>query len=242
MHRAARSGFARQADAYLRGRPSYGPDAVAWLLDRLAGRGPVIDVGAGTGALSRLLAERGCPVVAVEPVRAMVERCPGTLARLRAVAGRLPFADGSAGGLSAATAFHWFASAEVLDEFWRCLAAGAPAVLVWNERDDRVGWVARHSALVNRYAGDTPRFWTMEWHSVIDGHPGFEEDDYAEFENPTPMTRAGLVDRILSTSFIADLPPEQLAEARAEAEELADSLPESFEYPYLTRAWCFRRR
>ena len=73
IHPAAATGFGRDAGAYERGRPEYPPAAVDLIVDRL-GIGPgstVVDVGAGTGKLTRLLTGRGARIVAVEPVEAM---------------------------------------------------------------------------------------------------------------------------------------------------------------------------
>ncbi len=227
----------------MRGRPQYPAPAVEWVVAHLPGDGEsVADIGAGTGALTMPLAERKIPVIAVEPVKAMIERCPAGPHRLRAAAGRLPFRNGALSGIVAATAFHWFAATDVLREFHRCLVDDAPMILLWNERDLRVPWVAEHNALVEPYAGDTPRFATMRWKAVVDAFPGFAEKAYAEFPNPSPTNRQGLVDRILSTSFIAALSPAEREQVRQRAAALAGALPQSFDYPYLTRIWCYRRR
>src|SRR4051794_17601024 len=107
----ARSGYQQQSGAYQRGRPSYPSTSVEWITARLRrGLGPVADVGAGTGALSVLLAEDVETVVAIEPVTAMIDKCAAHLPRVQAAAGRLPFQDHSLGGITVATAFHWFAS------------------------------------------------------------------------------------------------------------------------------------
>ena len=64
--------FARVADAYERARPGYPADAVLWL----AGETPcdIVDLGAGTGKLTRSLAALGHHVVAVEPLPEMLDR------------------------------------------------------------------------------------------------------------------------------------------------------------------------
>ena len=69
----AASGFGAGAEAYERGRPSYPDAAVAHLVEVLQlGAGKrVLDLAAGTGKLTRLLAPFGAEVVAVEPVAAM---------------------------------------------------------------------------------------------------------------------------------------------------------------------------
>src|SRR6516165_8762351 len=61
--------FAEVADAYERARPGYPDDAVRWLV----GDEPldVIDLGAGTGKLTRSLVALGHHVIAVEPLDAM---------------------------------------------------------------------------------------------------------------------------------------------------------------------------
>ena len=59
------SSFGDAAETYDRERPSYPPA----LIDELMAGDPrrVLDVGCGTGKASRLLAERGCAVLGVEP-------------------------------------------------------------------------------------------------------------------------------------------------------------------------------
>ena len=73
VHDVAAAGFGAASDVYERARPTYPPDAVAWLVAAL-GLGPgvrAVDLAAGTGKLTRLLVDRDYDVVAVEPVEAM---------------------------------------------------------------------------------------------------------------------------------------------------------------------------
>ncbi len=62
--------FGSQAAAYERGRPSYPPEAIDWLLP--PGAHDVLDLGAGTGKLTTRLVERGLNVVAVDPLAEML--------------------------------------------------------------------------------------------------------------------------------------------------------------------------
>jgi 2-polyprenyl-3-methyl-5-hydroxy-6-metoxy-1,4-benzoquinol methylase len=78
IHDAAATGFSRAAAEYARGRPGYPPEALALLAERLS-LGPgrtVLDLAAGTGALTRPLAETGAEVIAVEPVAEMRAALP----------------------------------------------------------------------------------------------------------------------------------------------------------------------
>src|SRR5512132_4022107 len=106
LHDAAR-GFERAADAYERGRPEYPSSAVTRVVSAL-GLGPgkkLLDVGAGTGKLSRLVAASGATVLAADPADAMIRRLAGAagVAPLRAVAEALPFRDAAVDGAAAAS-------------------------------------------------------------------------------------------------------------------------------------------
>jgi protein-L-isoaspartate O-methyltransferase len=69
----AASGFAEAVEAYERGRPSYPPEAVTSVARELGltSESTVLDLAAGTGKLTRLLAPLMGRVVAVEPSEAM---------------------------------------------------------------------------------------------------------------------------------------------------------------------------
>jgi Dimethyladenosine transferase (rRNA methylation) len=73
IHEAAARGYEASADTYERARPGYSDAAVAQLVDglRLSPGDTVVDIGAGTGKLTRSLTGGGAHPVAVEPVAAM---------------------------------------------------------------------------------------------------------------------------------------------------------------------------
>jgi tRNA A58 N-methylase Trm61 len=68
QHPDSRS-FEDVAELYERVRPSYPDDAVDWLAEQLGiGKSStVLDLGAGTGKLTRALVDRAARVIAVEP-------------------------------------------------------------------------------------------------------------------------------------------------------------------------------
>ena len=79
------SSFGTAAGLYERGRPPYPPEALDWLLP--AGARRVLDLGAGTGKLTRQLAARGLDVVAVEPTDGMRAELERVLPGVPALAG-----------------------------------------------------------------------------------------------------------------------------------------------------------
>lgn len=129
--RLARS-FGGSAADYDRLRPDWPPAAVDRAAELLAlpRDAEVVDLGAGTGKLTRLLAERFARVVAVEPderMRALleVEAHAGT-------AERMPLPDGSADAVFVGDAFHWFDGPAALAEIARVLRPRGGLVLLWN--------------------------------------------------------------------------------------------------------------
>lgn len=65
------SRFSDRAQDYAKYRPSYPSEAIDCILAGLETSGIAADIGAGTGISSRLLADRGVKVIAIEPNAAM---------------------------------------------------------------------------------------------------------------------------------------------------------------------------
>src|SRR6478752_5964079 len=138
--------FGGVADVYERARPGYPVDAVRWL----AGEEPcdVVDLGAGTGKLTRSLVDLGHRVTAVEPLAEMLDQLRVAVPEATALQGgaeAIPLPTESADVVTAAQAFHWFDHGPALREIARVLRPGGHVALVWNTRDEGVPWVARLS-------------------------------------------------------------------------------------------------
>ena len=104
--------FADRATDYVAGRPSYPAAALDALFDGLGDPGDVLaaDLGAGTGISSRLLAEYGAQVLAVEPNAAMREAAEPH-PRVEWIAGTAEWTglgEASIDLVTAFQAFHWF--------------------------------------------------------------------------------------------------------------------------------------
>lgn len=255
IHGTASGGYEQQADAYQRARPTYHPslaEQVAALARSLgessaeSGR-LLIELGAGTGKFTRQLVSNGCMVTAVEPVEAMravlTENCP-EVAAVDGTAEHIPISDGEAGLVVASQSFHWFDYPRALDEISRVLEPGGHLVTVWNVRDDRVDWVSACSGVTEPHAGETPRHYTMRWRNAIDGDDRFAPVADFTVANPWPTTQQGVVDRVLSTSFIADLGQEQQAAVVADVRRIVEPLGAAFDYPYTSelQAWRYVER
>jgi SAM-dependent methyltransferase len=128
--------FGSVASEYERYRPALAPAAVDWILPLRVGT--AVDLGAGTGALSRLLVGRADHVVAVEPddrMRAVLaESVPGVEVR----AGRgeaIPLPDASADAVVASTSWHWMEPVPALREVGRVLVPGGTLGALWSGPD-----------------------------------------------------------------------------------------------------------
>ena len=260
VHEVASRGFAAQAVAYDRARPSYPPDAVGWLAANLRiGPGQrIVDLAAGTGKLTALLAGTGARLAAVEPVAAMRERLRAGLPAVPLLAGvaeALPFADGSVDAVVVAQAFHWFDADRALAELARVVRVGGRLGLIWNMRDRSIGWVDQIWSVMDRVEGSAPwrgdrgadgsrrpahRYRTGGSNSAWSGWVR------AEFAHVHACTHAEVIDRMRSVSHIAVLPAGRpravLDEIRAilrERQETARS--PVVEIPYLVDAMYAER-
>jgi SAM-dependent methyltransferase len=194
--------FSQVAGAYERGRPGYPDDAVRWL----AGYEPcdVVDLGAGTGKLTRALVGLGHRVTAVEPLDEMRGELEAVLPDVRAVDGKaeaMPLPDGYADVVTSAQAFHWFDHDDALPEIARVLRPGGRIALVWNSRDDRDPWMARLSALIGNESVEE-----SDVVPILDTSGLFGRVETASFAFEQTLDRDGLLDLVLSRSYLAKLP------------------------------------
>jgi SAM-dependent methyltransferase len=144
--------FEASGERYDAVRPSYPAGVVDFLVP--AGARTAVDLGAGTGLFTALLAARGLEVTAVEPSAAMLDVLRAALPQVRAVqAGgeQTGLPDGCADVVTAAQAWHWIAPGAGAAEAARLLGAGVLGI-VSNQLDTSVPWVHRLSRIM--HAGD----------------------------------------------------------------------------------------
>ncbi len=193
--------FGSQAAAYERGRPSYPPEAIDWLLPPDAR--DVLDLGAGTGKLTARLVERGLDVVAVDPIAEMLEVLAASLPDTPALLGtaeQIPLPDNSVDAVLVAQAWHWFDPARAVPEVVRVLRPGGRLGLVWNTRDERLGWVKELGTIIGR----------EDARDVVDGGVSLPEPfgdiEAHQVEWTNYLTPQALIDLVASRSYCITSP------------------------------------
>lgn len=226
---------------YERSRPTYPPAALD-VLRAEVGVGPgvrVLDLAAGTGKLTRLLAATGADVVAVEPLPRMREQlvaaCPGVEA-LDGTAEAIPLGDRTVEVVTVAQAFHWFRPEEALAEITRVLVPGGRLAVVFNDRDARTGWVAAWNDAMAWHLTRASWYHRDEWTDLLVG-AGFVDLGDAHVEWAEPMTRDVLASRVRSVSYVARLPASEQQEFVERILALTDGFDEPFDLPYVTHLW-----
>lgn len=219
------AGFGGDMSVYERGRPSYPADAVGWLVEGL-GVGPgrdVVDLGAGTGKLTRLLVPTGARLTAVEPSEAMREqfaRAVSSVPILDGSATAMPLPDESVDAVVVAQAFHWFDVPAATAEIARVLRPRGRVGLIWNERDASVPWVRALNAIFGwdeRERQGVPFTVEIDWRDVFrqQAHPRLENLERFVTSHRQTLDVDTLVLRVLSTSYLASASKEE--QARVEA-------------------------
>jgi SAM-dependent methyltransferase len=239
IHRAAAEGFARSAEAYERGRPRYPPEAVALLVARLPAGGRVLDLAAGTGALTRPLLEAGLQVVAVEPVAEMRAALPGSVRALDGTAEAIPLGDEDFHAVVVGQAFHWFDGDAALAEIHRVLRPEGLLALFWNVRIREHPLHAAIDELIGPHRGNTPTHRWGAWREAFGRTSLFGASEEHEFPNSNELDADGLAALVGSTSFIAALDPRARERVLERARALAGDATVTL--PYRTEVQLWRR-
>lgn len=197
--------FADRASDYAQFRPSYPSEAIDAALQGLAMDQDLVaaDIGAGTGISSRLLAERGVRIFAIEPNVAMRESAAPHV--------NVTWLDGSAEatGLEGssvdlvlcAQAFHWFKPREAFAEFRRTLKPGGRLVFMINERDEADPPMRAYNAALRKAA---ERELSEGMRKTIEDALRAESLTVAprSFPHKQGLSREGLIGRARSASYV----------------------------------------
>lgn len=240
----ARLGFQEGADAYERGRPGYPQAATQWLIRQL-GLKPgkiVLDVGAGTGKLTRELVPSGATVIAVEPVprmRAVLERIVPGARSLDGTAEALPLEDGSVDAVVVAQAFHWFDGPAAVAEFHRVLKPEGRLALIWNRRMVDQPLHQEIKEIIEPYRRRTPSLYGGEWRHPVMSSGRFAAAGELQLPSEQVLDAEGLLDRIGSISFIAALPAPERDGVLDRVRALTARTAQPMMLGYLTEAYVY---
>ncbi len=235
------------ADTYERGRSGYPREAVRW---GLAGASRdvhrVLDVGAGTGKLTRTLVDMGLDVVAVDPSALMLDGLAAALPEVERRVGtaeELPLDDASVDAVTCGQAWHWVDAAQGAAEVARVLRPGGVLALMWNLRDESEPWVAALSEVwdVQKSAGQGVHEQPPELGPLLTA------PERHEVRHRQSISPADLRDMSLSRSHVLQLHPAERERVLARVHALGETHPdlagrETVDLPYLTVTWRSRRR
>jgi ubiquinone/menaquinone biosynthesis C-methylase UbiE len=228
--------FGSVVDAYERGRPGYPVEAVRWL----TGDEPlsVLELGAGTGKLTRELVALGHDVHATDPDPAMLDVLANNYVVTRisqTTAEEIPVPDSTFDIVVAAQAYHWFDHDRALPEIARVLKRGGSLSLVWNTRDERIPWVRRLGRVIgSQEQGAGP-------HEELESSPYFGPVERESFKHWQAIDRSSIQDLVLSRSNIATLSADEreakLREVLAFYDDFGRGM-DGMRLPYVTE--CYR--
>lgn len=232
--------FDRAADSYERARPEYPSEAVDWLLP--AGAKIALDLGAGTGKLTRALTARELDVIAIDPSPKMLDQLrdavPEAIVRL-GTAEDIPLETASVDAVLVGQAWHWVDQELALPSVARVLKPGGTLGLVWNIRDERVPWVARLTEVMHPAQGEV----FVESGTIEQGP--FGPIEKATFEWSREFTRSQLLDLVRSRSYFITAPAAEQESILSGVDSLLSNDPDlagrsSWTMPYVTHAFRMR--
>jgi SAM-dependent methyltransferase len=230
-HETRRLSFGSVATDYDRYRPSPPPQALDWLIPPSAQA--ILDLAAGTGAVTRELIGRAPRVIAVEPderMRAVLTaRCP----EAEVLAGRgeaIPLPDASVDAVVISAAWHWLNPDQAVPEITRVLRVGGVLGVMWIARDMRVPWVeefnqlARESREADRRPGGASPGHRRREVTFPPGTPLSAPEEY-RVEFSLPMTKDDLAGLLGTYSGVITLDPERRADFSRRVRAFLDRQP-----------------
>ncbi len=199
--------FSSRAKEYAQYRPSYPSEAIANILEGLGNFSTIVaaDIGAGTGISSRLLADQGIQVLAIEPNGAMRQRATphSRVEWLDGTAENTGLANESVDLVTTFQAFHWFNPEPTLQEFARILKPGGRVAIVWNHRQRQDEFTQNYSQILKQ-ASKSQSMTYEKRHTLttLEASSRFKKIRHLVSPNQQALDLLGLIGRTQSSSYI----------------------------------------
>jgi SAM-dependent methyltransferase len=260
--------FGEVATQYERYRPGPPEAAVEWILPGVVHR--AVDLGAGTGALTRVLISRAEEVIAVEPDDRMRSVLSGELSGIRAVNGSgesMPIPDGSVDAVIASSSWHWMDPIPTLHEVARVLVPGGVLGVLWSGPDPDGPFLVNARQLLGAEApapggedGKGDALSEGEFATLIQGDgvrppttfaipPGlpFDEPERTVFAWDVPLNADDLIGLLGTFSWVILMPDVQRRRLTHEARRLLRELlgvegETTVDVTFRAEVWRTRRR
>jgi len=218
-------------------RPDYPGEAMSFFASTFGLDGTVkaLDLGAGSGIFTRQIRDLVGEVIAVDPSDSMREAFEKETPDLEVLNGSdiaIPLEDASVDVVFVAQAFHWFDSMRALQEIRRVLRTGGGLGLIWNERDESVPWV-RDLGVAMRWDDFQPYETGRDFSEVLAAGP-FVDVQRATFRHAQTLTKKGLYQRVLTTSYVSLMNEAQREEVLRDVAQVVEPLDEMLTLPYVT--------
>jgi SAM-dependent methyltransferase len=215
------------AGAYEGGRPRYGEHVVAQLTSELGLRAGarVLELGAGTGQLSRALLAGGFDVVAVEPLGSMRELLSQAIGAQRVLEGsaeRIPLADASVAAVFAADAFHWFDEERAVPEIHRVLQPGGGVAILRTLPVFDGPWGHELGQILAAERPEHPAFGERGAAAALEEDERFGPVTERVLDGEHVTDRDGVLAYVASMSWIGVLPEARRGEVLARAAAVLD--------------------
>jgi SAM-dependent methyltransferase len=220
------AGFS-DAELYDRGRPHYGAPVIEVIVSQLAlaPGAPVLELGAGTGQLSRALVDAGLSLTAVEPLASMRRLLGAAIGEERVRAGaaeQVPLPDRSVDAVLAADSFHWFDESRALAEIHRVLRPGGGVAILRTAPLLETSWSTELGELIAAARPAHPAFGERGAAAALEEDDAFGPVSEALVESEQVLDRSGVLAYLSSLSWVGTMTPEQRAALIEDAQRLLE--------------------
>ncbi|KAF2077280.1 hypothetical protein CYY_001405 [Polysphondylium violaceum] len=244
-------------DSYKKGRPTIPLETVTFIKDtfNLDPNVKALDLAAGTGKFTELIAKGGFKdISAIEPSPQFRDACVEVLENIKSsmspdlvyqvedgLSTSIPRGDESVDVLFISQAFHWFDSVESIVEISRVLKKGGVLAMVWADMDNSVPLTKALTDIFHEkyYDGKAPQYRSGKWKKVFEDLKSNPKPNTIDPELKLKtfyfnhhLNKEMMIDRAMSTSYIAMKTKEEKEQISKELAEVMDKDPRSSDGKY----------